>query len=307
MAAAAAAAGRGATEPVSVPPSRAWGRGTTPVDLRSIVECRSVRPSLRVTEEPRADPPSDPASGLPSGLASDPPSELASDPASTPSRWARAWPHVRALLIAIHIVAVVVLAIPDAGGVALSRKSWKNPTVQAELKAWAQRLSALGLQTDAATLEQDVFEIARSWTEGLAWLRAPVRPYAEYLGVRQTWRMFVAPHRHPAKFQVDVEQDGQWRPVQVARSDQYGWRSHQLDHVRVRSLLFRYGWKRYRRFYRAFAEWIADRAAEDFPAAQRVRVRMVGFRTPTPQEVQSDAIPEGEFRQTIVLPLEERR
>ncbi|MEM9457097.1 MAG: hypothetical protein AAGF11_23165 [Myxococcota bacterium] len=207
----------------------------------------------------------------------------------------------------MHIVAVVVLAIPDAGGVALSRSAWKNPTVQAELEAWAQRLSALGLKTDAATLEHDVFEVARSWTEGLAWLRAPVRPYADYLGVRQTWRMFVAPHRHPAKLHVEIEQDGQWRPIQVARSHEYRWRSHQFDHARVRSMLFRYGWKRYRRSYRAFAEWIAWRVAEDFPAASRVRIKMVGFRTPTPQEVRSGAIPEGEVRQTIVLPLEDRR
>lgn len=214
---------------------------------------------------------------------------------------------MRASLIAAHIIAVVGLAIPDAGGVALSRSAWQNPTVQAELKAWAERLTALGLETDTATLEHEVFSVATSWTEGLKWLRAPLRPYAELVGVRQTWRMFVAPHRHPAALHVDLEQDGRWRAIQIARSSEHDWRGHQLDHVRVRSMLFRYGWKRYRRHYRALAEWIADRAAEDFPAASRVRVRMYGFRTPTPQEVQADTIPEGRFRQSILLSLEDRR
>ncbi|MCA9707793.1 MAG: hypothetical protein KDK70_18220 [Myxococcales bacterium] len=231
----------------------------------------------------------------------------AADRPPTASAWARAWPHVRALLIALHIGAVVLLAIPDAGGVALSRSSWKNPTVQAELRAWAERLSSLGVQTDAATLEDDVFAAAQAWTEALATLRAPVQPYADTLGVRQTWRMFVAPHRHPAKLHVDLKEDGRWRPIQIARDDEHGWRGHQLDHVRVRAMLFRYGWARYDWYYRALAKWIATRAAQDFPAASHVRVRMYGFRTPTPQEVRTDAIPQGEFRQVLVFDAEALR
>ncbi|MEM7158202.1 MAG: hypothetical protein AAF799_35500 [Myxococcota bacterium] len=231
----------------------------------------------------------------------------ASDRPTPTSPSGRAWPHVRALLVALHIVAVLLLAIPDAGGVALERASWKNPTVQAELSAWAERLSTLGYHTDTATLEGDVYAVAKSWTGTLKALRVPVRPYSDYLGVRQTWRMFVAPHRHPATLHVDIEEDGQWRPIHVARSDEYDWRRGQLDHPRMRSMLFRYGWKRYDRYYRGLTRWLATQAAGDFPQATRVRIRMYGFRTPTPEEVRADAIPEGKFKQQRVFAAEDLR
>jgi hypothetical protein len=200
--------------------------------------------------------------------------------------------------VAAHIAAVLVLAIPDARGVASSRSAWKDPTVQAEIAAWAERLSM-----DPATLETTAYDASQTWTAAVGRLRAPVRPYSDYFGVVQTWRMFVAPDRHPAKLHVDIEEDGQWRTIHVARSDEHDWRREQFDHVRFRAVLFRYGWSRYARDYRALVGWIARRAAEDFPAATRVRVQMYGYRTPTPQEARDDAIPEGELRQTRVVPL----
>lgn len=233
--------------------------------------------------------------------------EAPPEPNAPPSRWTRSWPHLRAALVAAHIIAVVLLAIPDASGVALSRSAWKNPTVQAELEAWAQRLSSVGIQTDTATLEQDVYEAATTWTKGLASVRAPLRPYAQYLGVRQVWRMFVAPHRHPARLHVEVGAPGDWELVYAARSDEHDWRAEQFDHVRVRAMLFRYGWKRYDRSYRRLCRWVARQAAEDFPTASHVRVRMLGFRTPTPQEVDDGDLPKGEFRQEQVIPLERLR
>ena len=231
----------------------------------------------------------------------------ASDRPAPTSAWGRVWPHVRASLVALHIGAVHLLAIPDAGGVALERSSWKNPTVQAELKAWAQRLTDMGFQTDTPTLEAGAYAVAKSWTTTLKTLRVPVRPYADLFGVRQTWRMFMAPHRHPAKLHVDIEVDGQWRPIQIARSAEYDWRREQFDHPRMRSMLFRYSWKRYRRYYQGLTHWIASRAAEDFPEATRVRIRMYGFRTPTPDEVRTDSIPEGKFKQQRVFTAEKLR
>jgi hypothetical protein len=202
------------------------------------------------------------------------------------------------VFVAAHITAVLVLAIPDARGVASSRSAWKDPTVQDEIAAWAERLSM-----DASTFETTAYDAAQTWTAAVGRLRAPVQFYSDYFGVYQTWRMFVAPHRHPAKLHIDIEEDGQWRPIQVARSDEHDWRGEQFDHVRFRAVLFRYGWSRYTRDYRALARWIARRAAEDFPSATRVRIQMYGYRTPTPQEVRDDAIPEGEFGQTLVVPL----
>jgi len=135
-------------------------------------------------------------------------------------------------------------------------------------------------------------------------LRKPFKPYTEYAGVRQRWRMFVAPHRHPATLHVEVQENEQWRTVYVARSSEHTWRGLELDHTRARSMLFRYAWREYRGHYRRFAHYVARWAAEDFPNAAKVRVRWYGFRTPSPEEVKEDRVPEGEFRQAVTIELE---
>lgn len=206
------------------------------------------------------------------------------------------WPHLRAALVAAHIVAVILLAIPDAAGPAARRSAWKNPTVQNELGAWAHRLSGLGWQVEKDALEEQVWGIATTWTRWMIALRKPFEPYTEYAGVRQRWRMFVAPHRHPARLNVDVKESGRWRTVYVARSAERDWLHWKLDHTRTRSMLFRYAWKEYRRHFRRFASWVARQAFEDFPEATDVRVRWYRYRTPTPEEVRSQSIPAGEFR-----------
>lgn len=201
------------------------------------------------------------------------------------------WPHVRAALVAAHIGAVVVLALPDIAGPGSNKTAWKNPTVQSEISAWADRL---GMPKE--DLEQTAWTVATTWTIWMSQLRAPIEPYSRYAGVRQKWRMFVAPHRYPATLHVDVYEQGAWRPVYLSRSDEHTWNARALDHTRMRSMQFRYAWPQYKRHYRRFARWVARAAFEDFSEASRVRVRWYGFKTPTPAEVRDDAIPRGKFR-----------
>lgn len=215
--------------------------------------------------------------------------------------------HLRAAFVLFHIVAIILLAIPDAAGPAAKRSAWKNPTVQNELASYAESLSSLGIEMSKDELEDHVWNLAQTWTAWMVAVREPFWLYTEYAGVRQRWRMFVAPHRHPATLHIELEEDGQWRPLYVARSSEYTWRGRQLDHTRARSMLFRYAWREYRGHYRRFAHYVARWAAEDFPRATKVRVRWYGFRTPTPDEVKEDRIPEGEFRQTVEIELEALR
>lgn len=204
-----------------------------------------------------------------------------------------------------HIVALILLAIPDAAGPGLRRSAWKNPTVQNELGAWAHRLRAAGWEISKEELEARMWVVAKTWTAWMVAVRAPLQPYTEYAGVRQRWRMFVAPHRHPAKLVIDVESDGQWTPIYTSRSPDLDWDHWTMDHTRMRSMLFRYAWKEYRRFYRSYARWVARRVFEDFPEASRVRVRWYGFRTPTPEEVREDRVPPGRYRQPQIFARED--
>lgn len=222
---------------------------------------------------------------------------------SEPPIVAGPWPHLRALLVLAHLVAVGLLAIPDARGVAVSRSAWTSPSVQAELEAWAQRLRGVGYTGDAARLQTEVLGAAESWNALVQTLQVPVRPYADAVGMRQSWRMFVAPHRYPALLHVDLMEEGQWRPLYVARSDEHDWRAAQLDHVRTRGVIFRYAWPGFGGHYRSLARWIARRAGEDFPDAERVRIRYYDYRTPSPAEARAGTVPAGEFRDTADVAL----
>ena len=43
------------------------------------------------------------------------------------------WPQIRAVLVGCHVVAVLAMATPSPSA-GLRRSSWKDPTVQAELR-----------------------------------------------------------------------------------------------------------------------------------------------------------------------------
>jgi hypothetical protein len=44
------------------------------------------------------------------------------------------WPHIRTVLVTLHLIAITLLALPAPEG-GMDRQSWQNPTVQEELHA----------------------------------------------------------------------------------------------------------------------------------------------------------------------------
>ena len=48
-----------------------------------------------------------------------------------PSDRPSAWAHIRTLFIAVHLLAITLMALPAPSG-GMSRSAWKDPTVQAE-------------------------------------------------------------------------------------------------------------------------------------------------------------------------------
>ncbi len=201
--------------------------------------------------------------------------------------------HLRAILITLHIVAVVMMAAPvPAGG--MSRAAWRTPMVQDELAAWAERLSAAGIARTPAALEAELWTAA---TALVAWRDAaiaPARPYYQHCGTTQSWQLFVLPQTHPARLHIDIRHPGgAWTPLYIARSDEADWQRAMLDTERLRSLLFRLSWPQYRALYEDFAEFMARRAAADFPAAEAIRLRWQRRRTPSPEQVRRGAVGEG--------------
>ena len=215
------------------------------------------------------------------------------------------WPHLRALLVTAHIVAVLVCAFPSPSG-GMNRSTWKNPTVQAEMSAWAQRLSM-----DPEILEDHLWEMAKRYMAARKGVLAPFAAYYEHAGTYQAWHMFIAPHRNPARLYIDLSEDGDqgesWRLLYISRHPELRWRAELFDHSRSRAALFRYSWSHYRSPYRKFGKWLAAEAAAEFPAASQLRLRWLRYQTPSPEQVLTSSEPEGTFERPMLFKLEAYR
>ena len=193
----------------------------------------------------------------------------------------------------------------------MNRANWKNPTVQAEFAAWTGRLQGLGIDIEQPEFEDRLWDFASSFNERRNQAIKPFFTYYRCCGTWQSWRMFVAPHRNPGRLRIDLLTDRRWSPIYEARSAEYEWRRRQFDNDRLRSAIFRFAWsgtdKKYRRYYHEFVDWVAQRAAEDFPEARSVRVRFFRYETLSPEAARDGALPEGEYELGVVRPLAKYR
>lgn len=221
------------------------------------------------------------------------------------SRWSRMVPHLRGLFVAFHLVAIGLMALPAPEG-GLNRATWQDPTVKAELTAWHDRLVPGWTQE---RFEAELYQGASAIMKVRRATLAPFRWYYDLCGTDQTWRMFVAPQTVPTRLEIELqdEQGGPWRPIFVERSPEWTWRATQLGNERMRSAVFRYGWKHYQKSERQLGAWLAGRAATDFPDAYAMRTRWYRYRTASPQQVLDGTEPAGKYERTSVYPLALRR
>jgi hypothetical protein len=226
------------------------------------------------------------------------------DPRARPAQ--RAWPHLRAAFFLFHVVAVTLLALPAPSG-GMDRRTWSDPTVKAEFDAWRGRLAAIGVELDARSFEDQLFASASAFMDLRAQVLAPFKPYHLYFGTWQSWRMFIAPHTHPTRLEIAVREGEAWRTVFFERSAEATWMRDVLDNDRMRSALFRYAWKNYASTWKEFGGWVAQRAAEDFPDADAVRLRYYRTTTRSAAEVRAGEAEVGEWLPPLVLKLEGRR
>jgi len=214
---------------------------------------------------------------------------------------ARRW-IVLALIVA-HIVAISIMAFPSPGG-GLNRRDWKQPTVQAEFDAWNERLRAFGWTGTSSELQDELYGIARSYASAHHQLKKPFYRYYECCGTAQSWRMFVAPHMHPSRFQLRIRQEKVWYVIYEARDPDHRWMGHVLDHDRMRSVLFRYGWgKKYPKTYEQLGDWLARHAAVDFPDAEVLQVRYASYRSLSPEQVRSGERPKIRWQRSRIIQL----
>lgn len=211
--------------------------------------------------------------------------EQSAAPATGRARW---WPQLRAALLLLHLVAVLLAALPAPVGTD-RHSAYQTRQAQAELKRITNQLEGIGVELTPKELEDLLVDSSKQILGVRKAILAPFVPYRDLLGTRQDYRMFSGTSRMSDRLHVEVREDGAWRTVFMTRDPQYPWLRSALDHELGRSMLYRYAEPRYRKRYRAFATWLGRRAAVDFPTADRLRVEWIPSRAPSPSEARAGA------------------
>jgi hypothetical protein len=228
------------------------------------------------------------------------------DISAVAARAREAWRHLTALLLLLHMVAVVLLALPLPGS-GLRRSHWDSPTVQAEFQALRERLARLGVVVGREELEDRLYTLALDYSHAHERLVEPLTPYARTAGAQQSWRMFVAPDTHPSVLHVEVEEAAGWRTVFRERSPEWRWAGEVLEHYRVRSALFRHAWSPESHSWAEWVDWLTVKAARDFPRATQLRVSFEQRRTPAPDEMRAGVSHPLAVRGVVLRPLKPAR
>jgi hypothetical protein len=218
----------------------------------------------------------------------------------------RAWPHIRAALVLLHIVGIMLLALPWSRSLA-DRGRWKHPHSQRELESWASFARGVGLEMDNSEVEDLLWGITSTYLKVRDVLVSPFARYSICCGTGQGWRMFATPQRKPGQLTIEIEEDGVFRTIYRSRDSEHDWRRHQFDHNRVRKGIGRIYRPSGGNLYNEFAEWFALRAAEDFPKATRARFRQHVGRSLPPAEMKAGKRPTIEIANERVFDLEELR
>lgn len=199
------------------------------------------------------------------------------------SRLRAALPHLRAGFVAFHLLAMLLLAFPAPVG-GLDRSAWKDPTVQVELNSWAARLGIA-----EPRFEERLYGLATGYMGVRERVLRPFLRYVDVTGTDQPWRMFIAPHRFPSRFQLQMRVEGQplgeFATIFEERSAAQRWHEDYFTQERVRSELFRFGWPEYRGEAQRHCDWLAAQVFEEMPAATAVRCRFLKSASPSAEDV----------------------
>lgn len=206
--------------------------------------------------------------------------------------------HIIAVFVLWHGSAMLASALPSPGA-GLNRSYWSDPTVQAEFGTWARML---GVESQA--LQDDIFVVAQRVQSAVEGVRAPFKPWLDLTRTRQSWKMFVAPHRFPTRLQLRVASaGGEWRVVYEEDRPEAQWMARRFGNERVRASVFAWGWPAARTKWKSACTGFARALFDELPDAARVQCRFAKITSPSAAEVLAGQAPAEKW----VMPLEVSR
>lgn len=199
-------------------------------------------------------------------------------------RW---WPHVRAALLALHIVAILLLSFPGSSKLGDKRR-WKERRTQTQLALWAERLRGWGMEMSNEEFEAELWDLAQTYLRVRGVVTAPFEPYANF--APQGWGMFKAPPKEPTAFRIAVQADGRWLIVHDSRERDLAYLAHMLGNNRFRKQLGRTA--RDPVLFEQLATWLARRTFDDHPDISVVRISIERTSSLPPEQLASGTEPQ---------------
>lgn len=201
-------------------------------------------------------------------------------------------PAVRALLIALHLLAVVAVACP-APVRTMNAEAWQRPAVRDELEGWSSRLGAVGIAVSPDALRDLSSDVQRRWIEARSAVVWPFQKWLRAVNAPQGWYMFTGPDRDPQRLFVAFTSSSSPKGEQLvfeagrppARPDLIN--ADFINDHRVRRAMFQTSWGRSESTFRAICAALATRVrarATDRDAVDDVVCRLVGRRVEHPHQ-----------------------
>lgn len=184
--------------------------------------------------------------------------------------------HLRTVLIVIHFVAITVIALPSVKG--LRPAHLRHPEAQQTIATLSEVTGASAEDITAWVLDAGDRLNATRRT-----ILRPFQPYYTYAGTRQSWRMFGVINHAPARLEVHSRQREAlpWEALFVSGDPKHDWLASKLDHVRMRSMIASFSYRRERWLYDVFVDWLVEEAARTgVDGSLQVLMRPCPVRTP---------------------------
>lgn len=202
--------------------------------------------------------------------------------------------HLRALLVLAYLLLITVMAIPAPVG-GMQKKMWESEQGRAEVANWAGAVRSIGIDISDRQFAELVWSVGWTWLQSRNAVVEPLRPAFRYTGTRQSWRMFSVVRHHGARVAILLDRGDGFEPLFVA-GEHEAWRAHQLNQERTRAFLSSYSGLDGRGSWDGFVDWVAARAAEDFPEGGTVRVELRRSRTLSPEKLHAGKEPKVKLR-----------
>ncbi|TNE90442.1 MAG: hypothetical protein EP330_08075 [Deltaproteobacteria bacterium] len=128
------------------------------------------------------------------------------------------------------------------------------------------------------------------WLDAVHQTASLRRSYGSYLGPKQGWAMFSAVGHATGRTQIEVLEDGRWRPIYIERSPHADWRRRTFDHYRWRETFLMTSLDRHQRLFATTGDWLVAEVLRTHPEAKGARVRRMRAKLLTAEEIREGEV-----------------